>query len=117
MTKIFKPTEQPDAAKAPADTSAAFVTPAVLTIPQAAKALQVSVKTIYNALNAGKIFSVYVLGARRIPADEIVRIASLGTIANESEISAHYARCNPENSAWAKQEMARRLAARGAETR
>jgi predicted site-specific integrase-resolvase len=110
MTKIHKPVNQPHADNAVTDSP---ISPAVLTIPQAANALQVSVKTIYNALNAGKIFSVYVLGARRIPADEIVRIASLGTIANESEISAHYARCNPENSVWARNEMARRLAARG----
>lgn len=112
MTKIPFTISQPHVDNPVTD---APISPAVLTIPQAANALQVSVKTIYNALNAGKIFSVYVLGARRIPADEIVRIASLGTIANESEISAHYARCNPENSAWAKQEMARRLAARAVE--
>lgn len=111
MTKIPFPANQPHADNPVTD---APISPTVLTIPQAAKALQVSVKTIYNALNAGKIFSVYVLGARRIPADEIVRIASLGTITNESEISAHYHRCNAENSQWARDEMSRRLAAREA---
>jgi excisionase family DNA binding protein len=112
MTKIHAPIEQSQAAKASVSAS---VAPVVYTIPEAAKALRVSIKTVYNALNAGKIFSVYILGARRIPADEIRRIASLGTIATPEQIDAHYHRVNPENSAWAKEEMARRLAARTVE--
>jgi hypothetical protein len=52
----------------------------------------------------------------RIPADEISRIASLGTIATPEQIEEHYHRVNPENSAWAREEMARRLAARRVST-
>ena len=108
--------ERPAAVASASAEIAAPEQPAVFTIPQAAKALQVSIKTIYNALAAGKIFSVYILGARRIPADEIRRLSSLGTIATPEQIEACYHRVNPENSAWAKLEMARRLAARAVET-
>lgn len=95
---------------------AAPVQPAVYTIRQAAKALQVSDKTIYNALNSGKLFSVYILGARRIPAEEIRRLAALGTVMSAEQIDAHYHRVNPENCEWARAEMARRLAARAMDT-
>jgi hypothetical protein len=63
MPKIHAPIEQSQAAKAPVSAPMTHV----YTIPEAAKALKVSIKTIYNALNAGKIFSVYVLGARPHP--------------------------------------------------
>ncbi len=80
--------ERPAAVAGASAEIAAPEQPAVFTIPQAAKALQVSIKTIYNALAAGKIFSVYILGARRIPADEIRRLSSLGTIATPEQIEA-----------------------------
>ena len=109
MTKIHRSTEQSSAGQAPVSAS---VAPVVFTIPEAAEILKVSIKTIYNALNAGKIFSVYILGARRIPGTEIERLLALGTIATSTQIDEHYQRVNPENSAWSKLETARRLAAR-----
>jgi excisionase family DNA binding protein len=108
--------ERPAAVAGASAEVAAPVQPAVYTIHQAAKALQVSDKTIYNALNAGKLFSVYILGARRIPADEIRRLAALGTVMSADEIDAHYHRVNPENAAWAREEMVRRLAVRAMDT-
>ncbi len=59
---------------------------AVFTIKQAAQALQVSPKTIYNALNAGKIHSVLILGARRIPAEEIHRLILMGTAISDETV-------------------------------
>lgn len=92
--------------------STASEAPVVYTIAEAAKLLKVSTRTIYNAMNAGKIFSVPVLGSRRIPADEIRRIVTLGTIATPEQIDEHFRRVDPENLKFVREELTRRLAAR-----
>ena len=80
---------------------------ALYTIPQAARLLAVSVKTIYNLIDAKKLHSVHINGAHRIPADEIRRIANAGTTWTPEQIAEHYARVNPENVAFAHAEFAR----------
>lgn len=64
---------------------------AVFTVAQAAEALQCSRKTIYNAMNAGKIRTVKILGARRIPAEEIHRLIQFGTQLAEDEATVQTA--------------------------
>jgi len=50
----------------------------LLTIPETAKALRVSVGTVWNLFNSGDLPFVKIGGARRIHVDEVKRIASRG---------------------------------------
>jgi excisionase family DNA binding protein len=50
----------------------------LMTIPQAATALRVSVGTIWNLFNSGDLPYVKIGGSRRIHVDEVKRIASRG---------------------------------------
>jgi excisionase family DNA binding protein len=53
--------------------------PLVITIKQAATMLQVTEKSVRNFIEAGHLKSVKIAGARRIPLDELKRLASEGT--------------------------------------
>jgi excisionase family DNA binding protein len=55
------------------------IEPLLLTIPQAATALHVSVGTIWNMFSDGELAFVKIRGSRRIPIEEIKRVASHGT--------------------------------------
>jgi excisionase family DNA binding protein len=62
--------------------SATIVNPVecvLLTVKQAAQALQVSEKTVWNLMAAGKLQYVHILGARRIAVDELRRLSKHGT--------------------------------------
>lgn len=50
----------------------------LMTIPQAATALRVSVGTIWNLFSSGDLPYVKIGGSRRIHVDEVKRIASRG---------------------------------------
>ena len=50
----------------------------LMTVPQAATALRVSVGTIWNLFNSGDLPYIKIGGARRIHVDEVKRIASRG---------------------------------------
>ncbi|HEX4032606.1 MAG TPA: helix-turn-helix domain-containing protein [Terracidiphilus sp.] len=84
----------------------------VYTIREIARILKVSERTIFNLLKSGKLQSINILGARRIPYCEVERIARLGTFMTPEEIAAHYDRVDPLTAAWVKEEMARRVASR-----
>jgi excisionase family DNA binding protein len=55
------------------------IEPLLLTIPQAAAALHVSVGTIWNMFSANELAFVKIRGSRRIHIDEIKRVAGHGT--------------------------------------
>lgn len=50
----------------------------VMTVPQAAAALRVSVGTIWNMFNSGALPYIKIGGSRRIHVDEVKRVASRG---------------------------------------
>jgi excisionase family DNA binding protein len=50
----------------------------LVTVKQASEALQVSEKTIFNMIESGKLESVKIGDARRIPLEAIRRIATNG---------------------------------------
>jgi excisionase family DNA binding protein len=50
----------------------------LMTIPQAAQSLRVSVGTIWNLFNSGDLPYVKIGGSRRVHVDEVRRIASRG---------------------------------------
>lgn len=54
------------------------VKPRLYSIPNAARVLDVSRSALYAALKIGRIKFVYVGADRRIPAEEVDRIASQG---------------------------------------
>lgn len=51
----------------------------LITVPQAAVALQVSDRTVYNLIYAGTLTSVKVGGSRRISLDAVKLLATTGT--------------------------------------
>jgi hypothetical protein len=51
----------------------------LVTVKQAAQALQVSEKTVWNLMTAGKLQYVHILGTRRIAVDELRRLSKYGS--------------------------------------
>jgi excisionase family DNA binding protein len=62
----------------------------VFTIPEVADILKVSRKTIFNAVKAGKIRTIKVLGCTRISAMELRLLANAGTMATLEQIEEYY---------------------------
>jgi excisionase family DNA binding protein len=58
----------------------------LVTVPQAAKALQVSERTIFNLISKGLIESVQIAGTRRINLDVLKMIASVGTVERTGKV-------------------------------
>jgi excisionase family DNA binding protein len=58
----------------------AIVAALLVTVPQAAIALQVSERTIFNLIAKGALQSVQIAGTRRINLNELKRIATEGTV-------------------------------------
>jgi len=50
----------------------------LMTVPQVATALRVSIGTVWNLFNSGDLPYIKIGGARRIHVDEVRRIASRG---------------------------------------
>lgn len=48
----------------------------LITVKQAAEALQVSQRTIWNLIERGDLWSVKIANTRRVPLDEIRRLAA-----------------------------------------
>jgi excisionase family DNA binding protein len=57
----------------------AIVAALLVTVPQAAIALQVSERTIFNLIAKGILESVQIAGTRRINLNELKRVATFGT--------------------------------------
>jgi excisionase family DNA binding protein len=57
----------------------------LVTVKQAAEALQVSEKTIWNLMTAGKLSHVKIANTRRIPLDDLKRLATPGTAESYTE--------------------------------
>ena len=53
--------------------------PLLVTVPEAAKMLQVSVATVWNLFSSGELAFVKIRGSRRVHVDELRRIAANGT--------------------------------------
>jgi excisionase family DNA binding protein len=67
-------TEQPDNTTLP-------VPVLLVTVKQAAHALQTSEKTVWNLMERGKLPFLHIFGARRIRTDDLHRLATKGTTA------------------------------------
>lgn len=56
-----------------------IVEPLLVTTKQAAEALAVSEGTIFNLISDGRLNAIKIAGTRRVPLDEIRRLAAVGT--------------------------------------
>jgi excisionase family DNA binding protein len=62
----------------------------VYTVPEVADILKVSRATVFNAMRAGKIKTIKILGNTRITSEEVRRLATIGTLATPEQSQEFY---------------------------
>jgi excisionase family DNA binding protein len=75
-TKARKPTKKPPDSP---DAESEAKTPLAVTVPQAAALLNVGCTTVKKAIAEGRLRSVLIFGARRIPMSALREFAEKGT--------------------------------------